>query len=88
MVKQTNKKVFNDGENMGNDIEDNGLVWLVVDKAVARNIYKAGKHELYQLYRGAEILIEDDHGFERALNIGLPFAIKIDEQRISLLDIF
>lgn len=64
---------------METDMENNEFTWLVVDKAVARNIYKAGKHELYQLYSGAEILIEDDHGFERALNIGLPFAIKIDD---------
>lgn len=64
---------------METDMENNEFTWLVVDKAVARNIYKAGKRELYQLYSGAEILIEDDHGFERALNIGLPFAIKIDD---------
>lgn len=63
-------------------MEDNGLIWLVVDKAVAKNIYKAGKHELYQLYSGAKILIEDDHGFERAFYNDLPFAIKIEEQHI------
>lgn len=69
-------------------MENTGFAWLVVDKDTAKNIYKAGKHELYQLYSGAEVLIEDDEGFERALNNGLPFAIKIDEQRIALLDIF
>lgn len=63
---------------MRTKVTKDGFVWLVVDNTTAKAIYEAGTQELYQLYSGdAEVLIEDDAAFERALYNDLPFALEV-----------